>query len=113
MTYSSALYAHPNQTLENAQEAKLKGKLLSASRHRACDHVMTELCISEGRACRALGQHRSTQRKIPTAPDDAVALTADIIELARQSAMGIAGLLSLASAARRSNRTRHFVGYKA
>jgi hypothetical protein len=45
---------------------------------------MTELCISERRACRALGQHRSTQRKIPTTPDDEVALTADIIELARQ-----------------------------
>ena len=45
---------------------------------------MTELCISERRACRALGQHRLTQRKIPTTPDDEVALTADIIELARQ-----------------------------
>jgi transposase InsO family protein len=31
-----------------------------------------------------LGQHRSTQRKIPTTPDDEVALTADIIPLARQ-----------------------------
>jgi transposase InsO family protein len=31
-----------------------------------------------------LGQHRSTQRKIPTTPDDEVALTADIIALARQ-----------------------------
>jgi transposase InsO family protein len=31
-----------------------------------------------------LGQHRSTQRKIPTTPDDEAALTADIIELARQ-----------------------------
>src|SRR6201992_3682455 len=45
---------------------------------------MTELSISERRACRALGQHRSTQRKIPTTPGDEVALTADIIELARQ-----------------------------
>jgi putative transposase len=45
---------------------------------------MTELCTSERRACRALGQHRSTQRKIPTTPGDEVALTADIIELARQ-----------------------------
>jgi putative transposase len=33
---------------------------------------------------RVLGQHRSTQRKIPTTPDDEAALTADIIELARQ-----------------------------
>ena len=45
---------------------------------------MTELCISERRACRALGQHRSTQRKTPTTPDDEAALTADIIALARQ-----------------------------
>ena len=30
------------------------------------------------------GQHRSTQRKTPTTPDDEAALTADIIELARQ-----------------------------
>jgi putative transposase len=34
-------------------------------------------------ACRALGLHRSTQRRLPTTPDDEVALTADIIELAR------------------------------
>ena len=62
-----------------------KGKLLSPSRRRACvDHVTTEFGISERRACRALGQHRSTQRKIPRTPDDEAALTADIIELARQ-----------------------------
>ena len=48
------------------------------------DHVSAELGISERRACRALGQHRSTQRKIPTTPDDEAALTADIIALARQ-----------------------------
>lgn len=35
-------------------------------------------------ACRVLGQHRSTQRKVPTTPDDEAALTADIIELPRQ-----------------------------
>ena len=45
---------------------------------------MAELGVSERRACRVLGQHRSTQRKIPTTPDDEAALTADIIELARQ-----------------------------
>ena len=45
---------------------------------------MTELAVSERRACQALGQHRSTQRKIPGTPDDEAALTADIIELARQ-----------------------------
>ena len=45
---------------------------------------MTELAVSERRACQALGQHRSTQRKTPRTPDDEEALTADIIELARQ-----------------------------
>jgi putative transposase len=34
--------------------------------------------------CRALGQHRSTQRKTPRGRDDEEQLTADIIELARQ-----------------------------
>ena len=48
------------------------------------DHVVTELGVSERRACRVLGQHRSTQRKVPQTPDDEAALTADIIELARQ-----------------------------
>jgi putative transposase len=42
------------------------------------------LGLSERRVCRALGQHRSTQRKIPTTPDDEAALTADIIALALQ-----------------------------
>jgi transposase InsO family protein len=40
--------------------------------------------VSERRACRVLGQHRSTQRKAPKTPDDEAALTADIIELATQ-----------------------------
>ena len=40
--------------------------------------------MSERLACRVLGQHRSTQRKMPTTPDDEAALTADIIALARQ-----------------------------
>ena len=42
------------------------------------------LSISERRACAALGQHRSTQRKVPRGRDDEERLTADIIELARQ-----------------------------
>jgi len=45
---------------------------------------MAELGVSERRACQALGQHRSTQRKAPTTPYDEMALTADVIELARQ-----------------------------
>jgi putative transposase len=48
------------------------------------DHVRAELGLSERRICRALGQHRSTQRRIPTSPDDEAALTADIIALALQ-----------------------------
>jgi putative transposase len=48
------------------------------------EHVRAELGLSERRVCRALGQHRSTQRKIPTTPDDEAALTADIIALALQ-----------------------------
>jgi putative transposase len=48
------------------------------------DHVRAELGLSERRVCQALGQHRSTQRKIPTTPDDEAALTADIIALALQ-----------------------------
>ena len=42
------------------------------------------LSVSERRACRTLGQHRSTQRKVPRGRDDEDRLTADIIELARQ-----------------------------
>jgi transposase InsO family protein len=40
--------------------------------------------VSERRACAALGQHRSTQRKVPGGREDAERLTADVIELARQ-----------------------------
>jgi putative transposase len=42
------------------------------------------LNVSERRACRALGQHRSTQRKAPRGREDEERLTADLIELARQ-----------------------------
>jgi transposase InsO family protein len=44
--------------------------------------VVAELGVPERRACRVLGQHRSTQRKVPRAPDDEAALTADIVALA-------------------------------
>ena len=46
--------------------------------------MRAKLGLSERRVCRVLGQHRSTQRKIPTTPDDEAALTADIIALALQ-----------------------------
>ena len=47
------------------------------------DKVRSELKISERRACAALGQHRSTQRKPARGRDDEAALTADIVELAK------------------------------
>ena len=40
------------------------------------------LDVSERRACRIIGQPRSTQRRVPRTADDEVALTAEIIELA-------------------------------
>jgi putative transposase len=43
---------------------------------------MDTLHVSERRACRALGQHRSTQRKVPRGLNDEEALTADLVELA-------------------------------
>jgi transposase InsO family protein len=46
------------------------------------EHVVAELGVPERRACRVLGQHRSTQRKPPGTPDDEAALTADIVALA-------------------------------
>ena len=45
---------------------------------------MLVLNVSERRACQALGQHRSTQRKTPRGREDEEALTADLIELARK-----------------------------
>jgi len=53
--------------------------------------------VSERRACAALGQHRSTQRKVPRGRDDEELLTADIVALAcqygRYGYRKIAGLL--------------------
>ncbi|MBB2192034.1 IS3 family transposase [Gluconacetobacter azotocaptans] len=66
------------------QEAA-KGKLLSPARRRRCiDHVRSVMAVSERRVCRVLGQHRSTQRKMPCGADDEEALTEDIIALASQ-----------------------------
>ena len=42
-----------------------KGMPTTVLRRALVDHVQTELGISERRACRVLGQHRSTQRKKP------------------------------------------------
>jgi hypothetical protein len=45
--------------------------------------VRQALGVSERRACRTLGQHRSTQRKILQGRSDEERLTDDIIELTR------------------------------
>jgi putative transposase len=56
---------------------------LSPARRRACvEHVVAELGVPERRACRVLGQHRSTQRRPPSRPDDEAALIADLVALA-------------------------------
>jgi len=55
-----------------------------ARRRRCIDHLRRELPVSERRICRVLGQHRSTQRKIPRGADGEQALTEDIIALAKQ-----------------------------
>lgn len=58
---------------------------MSPSRRRHCiDHVRQTLRISERRACRTLGQNRSTQRKESLGLADEERLTEDIIELARE-----------------------------
>ena len=59
--------------------------LLSPSRRRACiDRVRGQMKVSERRACQVLGQHRSTQRRLPEGRADEELLVADMIELARQ-----------------------------
>ncbi|WP_394196059.1 IS3 family transposase [Litoreibacter albidus] len=61
------------------------GKLLSPSRRRACiDHVHRRFKVSERRVCRVLGQHRSTQRRLPNGRADEERLVEDMIELTRQ-----------------------------
>lgn len=58
---------------------------MSPARRRACvKHVVRELGVSERKACAVLGQHRSTQRKVPRGAEDEARLTADIIELAKR-----------------------------
>lgn len=45
---------------------------------------MQKFHVSERLACRVLGQHRSTQRKVPRRRPDEEALTADIVALASE-----------------------------
>jgi len=53
-----------------------------AARRRAVKRVCVTLEVSERRACRVLGQSRTTQRYKPKVSDDEVALTTRIEELA-------------------------------
>src|SRR5215470_12040341 len=58
-------------TLDKLILQEAAGKLLSPARRRACiEQVRAQLHVSERRACAALGQHRSTQRKVPRGRDD-------------------------------------------
>ena len=53
---------------------------MSPARRRRCiDHAVLKFGVSERLACRVLGQHRSTQRKVPKGRSDDAALTADIV----------------------------------
>jgi transposase InsO family protein len=53
-----------------------------ASRRAAVDHVVSVLAVSQRRACRAIGQWRSTQRYQPQVRSDEAALLARMIHLA-------------------------------
>jgi len=70
--------------LQEAARGNLLPPRAPARRRAGVEHIRSVLTISERRACRALGQHRSTQRKAPRGQEDEEQLTADLIELARQ-----------------------------
>ena len=58
---------------------------ISPSRRRACiERVRSRFHISERPACRVLGQHQSTQRRLLIGRPDEDRLVADMIELVRQ-----------------------------
>ena len=46
--------------------------------------VRQRLGVSERRACRVLGQARSTQRRIPKRSEDEEALREDVVKVARR-----------------------------
>ncbi len=48
------------------------------------EHVTAALGVPERTACRVLGQHRSTQRKVRRTTDDEAALTQAVVESATQ-----------------------------
>ncbi|MEO0625313.1 MAG: IS3 family transposase [Pseudomonadota bacterium] len=83
----------------------LRGKLVSPERRRATvREVCAELGVSERRACRVLGQPRSTQRRVLRTAEDEQRLTAEIVALAVQYGRygyPLAGRRLLANAVRR------------
>jgi transposase InsO family protein len=62
--------------------------------------VQQQLGVSERRACRVLGQARSTQRHVELVPDDENALTSEIVQLA--SAYGRYGYRRITALLQRS-----------
>ena len=59
-------------------------RLSPARRGRGIDQVRQELDVSERRACRVTGQHRSMQRRAPHGRADEDKLVTDWIEFASQ-----------------------------
>ena len=63
----------------------LELKLLSPERRRRCVvQVRQRLGVSERKACRVLGQARSTQRRIPKRSEDEEVLREDVVKVARR-----------------------------
>jgi len=93
---------------ENYRKQKLilHYHLSPARRRLAVDHVRAALGCSERRACKTIGQHRSTQRKPMVIRDDEAALTADIIRLA--SEYGRYGYRRITALLRREGWTVNF-----
>jgi hypothetical protein len=59
-----------------------RGKLLSPTRRRVrSEQVRAQLHVPERCACAALGQHRSTQRKVPRGRDEEERLTSTLSSL--------------------------------
>jgi len=79
----------PTSPSTSSSSKRRLGEPLSPSRRRKCveakcvEAVCERLDISERRACRALGQHRSSQRRLLAPRDDEDAFTAAVIGLAR------------------------------
>jgi predicted transcriptional regulator len=78
-----------DQALDKAiLEEEPQGKLLSPERRRqAVSHIKSMLRLSERRACKVIGQPRSTQRRVLVRRDDETFLTRAFLDLATESSM--------------------------